>query len=82
MDALGDAAIGTENDRYILAEATAAPLIVCAWGAHPSFRERAQRVMEMLAPHAAKLRCLLKSGEGHPRHPLYTDLSLPMRPFP
>lgn len=82
LTALADDAIGVDNDRYILEEAASAPLIICAWGAHPSFQARALQVMEMLAPYAAKLRCLMKTAEGYPRHPLYTDLSLPMQPFP
>jgi len=63
-----DADIGPDNDRVIAEEAKRAALIVCAWGAHPTFG-RAAQVRKLLG--SAPLWCLGTTKAGAPRHPLY-----------
>ncbi len=60
--------IGPDNDRVITEESERAALIVCAWGANPTFG-RAGQVRKLLG--AAPLWCLGTTKAGAPRHPLY-----------
>jgi hypothetical protein len=61
--------VGPENDRFLLGAADEASLVVAVWGAGGELYGRAQAVTELLAKHP--LKCLGRTKEGHPRHPLY-----------
>lgn len=57
-------------------------VVVCAWGAHQiavnsglTFRGRADA-------SKVELKCLGRTREGHPRHPLYVRADQPLEPFP
>ena len=62
--------VGPHNDRYILAAAGAADMVVAAWGAHGAYLGRAGRVAERLA-RTQLLWHLGLTRSGQPRHPLY-----------
>ena len=61
--------VGPENDRWILETAAKADLVMCAWGRHGLFLERQRRVQELL--DGFNLKCLEKTADGIPKHPLY-----------
>lgn len=65
--------VGPENDTHILAEATRAKLVVCAWGAHGALRDRGKKVCAMLrAKSAISTPLIFKMTKGgQPVHPLY-----------
>lgn len=72
--------IGPEADRYLLAAAYRAQLVVAAWGVHGSLRGRDQAALRLLA---GPLHCLGTTRRGHPRHPLYLSretVPVPYRP--
>ena len=63
---------GPENDHYLtdvarFAAQTGVPL-VCAWGTHGG---RNNRPIVLMQQAGAKLACLGRTKDGHPRHPLY-----------
>jgi hypothetical protein len=60
---------GPDNDRHLLGRATAADIVVAAWGGHALAAERAPHVRRLLA--GIDLRCLGMTAKGQPRHPLY-----------
>ncbi|MGH9462023.1 MAG: DUF1643 domain-containing protein [Vicinamibacteria bacterium] len=70
-EALVEAAdpVGPMNDEWIRNSAPEATLIVCAWGTLGALYRRDQAVTEVLAAHP--LKCLGRTRDGHPRHPLY-----------
>ena len=70
--------IGPDNDAAILESARRCDLIVCAWGNHGSYLDRAKAVSGMLRAVGAELRVLKITGDGHPGHPLY--LKKPLLP--
>lgn len=65
-------AFGPDNEnalREVAAEAAATGMpIVCAWGAHGG---KSNRHIVILQSAGARLVCLGKTKDGHPRHPLY-----------
>lgn len=58
--------IGPENDMALVS-ATSGRRVIAAWGAHGSLRDRARRVMEILADRPMFALGLTK--DGHPKHP-------------
>ena len=68
--------IGPDNDAAILESARRCDLIVCAWGNHGSYLDRAKAVCGILRAVGAELRVLKITGDGHPGHPLYLKKSL------
>ena len=60
--------VGADNDRWLLECAKDAGVIVAAWGTHGKHLQRDQAVKLLLA---GKLSCLLRTKDGHPKHPLY-----------
>lgn len=63
--------VGPENDQAILAAASSAARVVCAWGTHGSFQSRDRRVAGDLLAAGIPLHALELTKDGHPRHPLY-----------
>jgi hypothetical protein len=74
--------VGPENDAAILAAAAEAELVICAWGNHGLRFGRAAKVLELLAPYAAKLRALRITKAGCPEHPLYLSYDQQPVAFP
>jgi hypothetical protein len=61
--------VGPENDRYILQAVRKTDLVVAAWGAIGSLKNRCARVLELLA--TVDVVCLGTTKQGYPCHPLY-----------
>ncbi|WP_183723163.1 MULTISPECIES: DUF1643 domain-containing protein [unclassified Rhizobium] len=61
--------VGPENDRYLRKMSESCDRIVCGWGRHGAYRDRAFEVCRMLA--TSKLYALKFTSDGHPCHPLY-----------
>jgi hypothetical protein len=62
--------VGPENNRWLIAMASRAALVVCAWGVHGAHRNRSDEVHYMLQ-HIKPLYSLGLTKDGYPRHPLY-----------
>ena len=60
--------IGRENNAYLEGLYFVAPVVVCAWGAGARL-DRVVVVVDLLSE--CDLRCLGRTKDGHPRHPLY-----------
>jgi hypothetical protein len=63
--------VGPRNDEAILAAATDADLVVCAWGTHGNHLGRGTHVRELLDRRGIPLHALHLTKNGHPGHPLY-----------
>jgi hypothetical protein len=72
--------VGRGNDGAILRAARDADLVVCAWGNHGLYLERAAEVTRMLRDSGVRLHVLRLNGCGEPAHPLYLPAKL--RPAP
>jgi hypothetical protein len=73
MRAQGDP-VGPANDAYIRTAAAMSDLVICAWGAHGTYRGRSvevRRIVEQFEPHALRV-----SKGGEPCHPLYLPYEL------
>lgn len=66
--------VGPDNDDWIRLYASRDPLIVCAWGTHGDYRERAGEVLDVL--DGKSLFCLGTTRSGQPAHPLYLSAGL------
>jgi hypothetical protein len=62
--------VGDGNDEAIARAARESSIVIAGWGAHPKAKERAEHVVDMLRG-VCELKCLGKTKDGHPRHPLY-----------
>lgn len=63
--------VGPENDKAIIEAVRLGGLVVCAWGKHGLFKDRAQAVLELLRSAGIRPFCLGKNIDGSPKHPLY-----------
>lgn len=55
--------------------------VLAAWGAHGTYRDRANEVIVSARDWGARLVCLGTTKDGHPRHPLYVRSDQPFIPF-
>lgn len=62
---------GSFNDFWILEEAKAAGIVICAWGNDGSHLNRSKEVKSMLRGNGLKMCYLKMNGTGEPSHPLY-----------
>ena len=73
--------VGPENDRLLTEVCAAAALVVCAWGAHGTFQNRGDCVLELLRRSCrSELYAFGLTKNRQPRHPLF--LSMATRPRP
>ena len=79
MKAQGPAAVGPENNRFLTEFTGTSFLTVAAWGVNGEFRQRDQRVVQMLDD--GNLFCLGFTKDGHPRHPLYVRADTLLQPL-
>jgi hypothetical protein len=70
--------IGPENDKAIAMTCAGALMVLCAWGAHGSYRGRDTAVMRLIPQKAF---CLGLTQQGAPRHPLYIKGDTNPRPY-
>jgi hypothetical protein len=76
--------VGPDNDDHIatVVRSTQGPIIV-AWGAHKLAPPRAQAVMRgPLIGHMDRVRCLGKTKDGAPKHPVRLAANTPLIPWP
>ncbi|WP_269586335.1 DUF1643 domain-containing protein [Roseibium sp. Sym1] len=74
-----DDPVGPANDTYLRQGlALASGPIIAGWGVHGSFMNRGQVVLDMFGD---RLKCLGRTKDGHPRHPLYLRSDAPLRPL-
>ncbi|MGZ5650219.1 MAG: DUF1643 domain-containing protein [Usitatibacter sp.] len=62
--------VGPQNDETILAVVGGRD-VICGWGSHGGYRNRAQEVRELIRHRAAMVLHLGLTKGGEPRHPLY-----------
>jgi hypothetical protein len=82
----GSDLVGPDNDRYLIAEAAAADLVMVGWGAVfskvarylPRYKGRDQEVLKLLG---REVFCLGKTKDGRPRHPLMLPNAVELEPF-
>lgn len=75
------APIGDENNAYIIEAAKMSSFIVCAWGTDGEHLDRGKAVQSMLSELKLKPHCLVKTKDGHPKHPLYCKGDLKPIPY-
>jgi len=77
--------IGPQNDNCIIHAAQIADasggVVICAWGTHGTFKDRAKEVINMLVEIGIDPKCLKMTQDGHPGHPLYLAKSLKPKDF-
>lgn len=73
--------IGSENDATIIEVCQYAATVICGWGNHGLFNDRASKVLSKLRRHKVKPHCLVITGKGQPQHPLYVKASTQPIPF-
>lgn len=77
-----DDPVGPKNDEYIdFAVKSATKYVVCAWGANKLVGQRGFKLANRLRKMGVTLKCMGKSVEGHPRHPLYLPGDQPLEAF-
>lgn len=70
--------VGPENDAHLARLASAAGLVVAAWGTHGAHLGRGEAVRKLIK----NLHCLKLTADGSPSHPLYLPKTLTPAPFP
>lgn len=73
--------VGPNNDTVILAAAKSTACVVCAWGAHGEFQDRAERVSAMLIHAGIGLYSLGTTESGQALHPLRLGYTQPLQPY-
>lgn len=73
--------VGPLNESSWQQAAAAAPVVVCAWGAHPMAKAAAPALLVALQARGADVRCLGTTKSDAPRHPLYVRADAPLRPL-
>lgn len=69
--------VGPDNDIWLRQLQSEAQIVVCAWSATGSYRNRDKEVLSFIkSPH-----CLIKLKSGHPGHPLYKSAALQPVPY-
>lgn len=71
--------VGPENDRHLGEISECCDLVVCAWGRHGAYLDRARDASRMLEP--SKLYALDVTAGGQPSHPLYLSSKTVPRPL-
>lgn len=69
--------VGDENDRWLVACARDAGIIVAAWGVNGEHMGRNIEVVKLIDD----LQCLVVTKEGHPKHPLYVPANVEPQPY-
>jgi hypothetical protein len=73
--------IGPENDAAILEAARGAGLVLCGWGNHGAYLDRASAVRALLAGLGVTAYGLALTKRGEPAHPLYLEYDRPPVPM-
>lgn len=73
--------IGPLGDKFLMEQAGCRTSVIAAWGTHGARNNRGQLVADKLAACGVTLHCLGVTGNGQPRHPLYTRADTPLQPY-
>ena len=74
--------IGFGNDDTIRAEAAATADVIAAWGCLPAvFHQRADDVLQLLRADGHTVRCLGRTSQGFPCHPVRLHGATPFETF-
>jgi hypothetical protein len=74
-----EAAIGPENGEWCQKACHQAAVIVAAWGAlRKPLRGAASAISKIIQKDGYRLKCLGKTKDGQPRHPLYIRANAPL----
>lgn len=80
-----DDPVGPENMEWILRcaidVAAHGGIVLLAWGVHAAYRQQHAHVLAMLRKERIPLRCLGRTLDGYPRHPLYVPYRQPLEIF-
>jgi hypothetical protein len=68
--------VGPENNHWLLETAKNSSLVLCAWGNHGVYENRAQIIPELFRGTGITLHCLGFTKFGAPKHPLYLKADL------
>jgi hypothetical protein len=68
--------VGPLNDRYLLDFAKQAETVVCAWGIHGVLQQRNEAVFKLLTDAEIKPKCLGRTKNNQPLHPLWAKVSV------
>lgn len=63
--------VGPDNNQYLSVSAAGAGLLVCAWGNHGDWNQRADSVRCLLREQLISAKCFRLTKQKHPEHPLY-----------
>lgn len=63
--------VGKRNDEVIIDALQYCDSVICAWGAKPIARQRAQEVMSLIRQYKSVAFIIGKTASGSPRHPLF-----------
>lgn len=66
-----DAAIGPENDDYILDTVKRSRTVICAWGNHGNLHGRAHDVLRLISSVQTPMALKINAKTKQPAHPLY-----------
>lgn len=75
-----DDPVGPLNNHALVVE-TAGLDVLCAWGVHGGYRDRATAVRALLREAGVTCFHLGLTQDGEPKHPLYLAAALPFTPF-
>ncbi|MEV5451227.1 DUF1643 domain-containing protein [Streptomyces sp. NPDC048219] len=73
--------VGAYADSFLHHTVATSPLVIAAWGAHGTFRGRAEQVTTRLWRRGVGLRCFGTTRSGQPLHPLYQPDTAPLVPY-
>ena len=73
--------VGAQNDRVITRALARATTVIAAWGTHGTLAARDAVVAARLHATGRDVRCLGRTQDGHPRHPLYVRRDAALVPF-
>jgi hypothetical protein len=68
--------VGRSNNQAILRSARQCGVVLCAWGNHGSYLDRAATVVANLRGAGVPLHALKITAAGQPSHPLYLPARL------
>lgn len=70
--------IGPMNEQWIVRTARESQLVVACWGNHITTRNRGPSVLQLLKAIGVQVKCLGKTRDGQPKHPLFLPYETPL----
>jgi hypothetical protein len=73
--------VGPDNDGHLIDTLSRHQLVVVAWGTHAK-RSRVEAIRFLLEGSGVAVKCLGRTKDGHPKHPLYLRGDAPLERWP